>query len=529
MQTLSPEKQNATCEDLSRLDDEAYTKMMHGPATGGKGRTPNHGISSSGVKWRYVVENKVMIPISNKGALLPYEFRVDVYHEIRPDVQKQIQQDREEHMLGHDKDEKSRDGHQNTDDHKKEAQARGQHKKPNKGASTSDVGESKKKAKATSDEKEVHMIGTLRLDLAAYAGKEAEDMGVREKGLVRRYLLRDSKINSMLKLSIRVEQLDGPTDYAAPSLPKQHLFGSLKDFITERPNWLAFDSGMEKHVRKLEAKRDKMYGTQLGLQPSKDSSGGAVNTTGFLANMRAQLKEGRLVFSGPDRIAEQQNKDLGLADKVNGEQTEDHKSESHVKTDSTSGDGYGRSTVPGESRDAMSDSRSPSGGGASIASRTSRRDHTRNNSFSPYAPLSTTSGENRQYFRDLNSNKERDKSGMGGSRKDGSNGRSVEEIIEELFNAPDETYLQKAFGTTWPFLENLRRKETPDDKQEQAAANDNNASKGGQDGEAQKTGNGRQPSGRHKPAGQRPSTIEEDDEEPSRTSAESTRDQKEPG
>ncbi|KAG5365594.1 hypothetical protein CJU90_4687 [Yarrowia sp. C11] len=59
-------------------------------------------------------------------------------------------------------------------------------------------------------------LGRVELDLAEYAQDET---------ITHRYLLRKSKVNSLLNISITMEQLRGDTDYMIPPLSTQHIFG----------------------------------------------------------------------------------------------------------------------------------------------------------------------------------------------------------------------------------------------------------------------------------------------------------------
>ncbi|CAE7213297.1 unnamed protein product [Rhizoctonia solani] len=66
-------------------------------------------------------------------------------------------------------------------------------------------------------------LGVVRLNLAEYAGK----------GLVtRRYLLRESKTNATLKLSIEVKWLSGEQDYIAPQLQKAQIMEGVAGLMS---------------------------------------------------------------------------------------------------------------------------------------------------------------------------------------------------------------------------------------------------------------------------------------------------------
>ncbi|KAH0560096.1 hypothetical protein GP486_003377, partial [Trichoglossum hirsutum] len=67
-------------------------------------------------------------------------------------------------------------------------------------------------------------LGILKLNLAEYA--EGGD-GEGEEGISRRYLMRDSRINSTLKISIAMRQLDGDRNFHAPALKTAPVFGGI--------------------------------------------------------------------------------------------------------------------------------------------------------------------------------------------------------------------------------------------------------------------------------------------------------------
>jgi hypothetical protein len=73
--------------------------------------------------------------------------------------------------------------------------------------------------------KERHALGKLILNLAEYA------LGGQE--IVRRYLLQDSKVNSTLKLGIKMVQLSGVTTYTTPELKKAQVFGGITGLLSD--------------------------------------------------------------------------------------------------------------------------------------------------------------------------------------------------------------------------------------------------------------------------------------------------------
>lgn len=89
-------------------------------------------------------------------------------------------------------------------------------------------------------------LGDVRLNLAEYVeaseptspgpggmnSSEASRAGKEEEGVVRRYLMRDSKINSTLKLGIHMRHVDGTRDYYAPPLRTAPVFGGIAGIIS---------------------------------------------------------------------------------------------------------------------------------------------------------------------------------------------------------------------------------------------------------------------------------------------------------
>jgi hypothetical protein len=88
-------------------------------------------------------------------------------------------------------------------------------------------------------------LGDLKLNLSEYVeasenpatpsspggGANAAGEGNTEEGVVRRYLMQDSKINSTLKLSILMLHTSGPRDYYAPPLRTAPVFGGIAGII----------------------------------------------------------------------------------------------------------------------------------------------------------------------------------------------------------------------------------------------------------------------------------------------------------
>lgn len=54
-----------------------------------------------------------------------------------------------------------------------------------------------------------NVLGRIRLNLSEYVGKSDED----EEGIIRRYLMQDSKVNSTLRVGINMKQVEGDKEF----------------------------------------------------------------------------------------------------------------------------------------------------------------------------------------------------------------------------------------------------------------------------------------------------------------------------
>lgn len=68
-------------------------------------------------------------------------------------------------------------------------------------------------------------LGQVLLNLAEYV-EESEGVDG-EEGVVRRYLMQESKINSTLKIGIAMKQIDGDRNFVAPPLKTAPVFGGI--------------------------------------------------------------------------------------------------------------------------------------------------------------------------------------------------------------------------------------------------------------------------------------------------------------
>ncbi|KAL1961325.1 hypothetical protein VTO42DRAFT_53 [Malbranchea cinnamomea] len=70
-------------------------------------------------------------------------------------------------------------------------------------------------------------LGNVKLNLAEYV-----EQGDGDEGVVRRYLLQDSKINATLKLGILMRQIEGDTNFTAPPLKPATVFSGIAEFVS---------------------------------------------------------------------------------------------------------------------------------------------------------------------------------------------------------------------------------------------------------------------------------------------------------
>ena len=68
-------------------------------------------------------------------------------------------------------------------------------------------------------------LGNVKLNLAEYV--EAVDEDGEDEGITRRYLMQDSKINSTLKVGIRMRQIEGDRNFSCPPLRSAAMFGGI--------------------------------------------------------------------------------------------------------------------------------------------------------------------------------------------------------------------------------------------------------------------------------------------------------------
>ncbi|KAL4941486.1 hypothetical protein BDV06DRAFT_194432 [Aspergillus oleicola] len=73
---------------------------------------------------------------------------------------------------------------------------------------------------------EKNLLGRVKLNLSEYVDKSDDD-----EGIVRRYLMQDSKINSTLKIGIAVQQMEGDRNFTTPPLKSAMAFGGIAGVV----------------------------------------------------------------------------------------------------------------------------------------------------------------------------------------------------------------------------------------------------------------------------------------------------------
>lgn len=72
-------------------------------------------------------------------------------------------------------------------------------------------------------------LGTVKLNLAEYV--DASEQGVEDEGVVRRYLMQDSKINSTLKIGVFLKQTEGDRSFNTPPLRVAPVFSGIAGLV----------------------------------------------------------------------------------------------------------------------------------------------------------------------------------------------------------------------------------------------------------------------------------------------------------
>lgn len=89
------------------------------------------------------------------------------------------------------------------------------------------------------------VLGQVTLNLAQYV-EESDAIDTDDDGVMRRYLMQESKINSTLKIGIGMRQVDGERNYIAPPLNTAPVFGGITGIMANEE--VANEDGREYFV-----------------------------------------------------------------------------------------------------------------------------------------------------------------------------------------------------------------------------------------------------------------------------------------
>jgi hypothetical protein len=93
-------------------------------------------------------------------------------------------------------------------------------------------------------------LGNVKLNLAEYV--EQSDLAPADDddpGVTRRYLMKDSKVNSTLKLGIFMRQTEGDKNYIAPALKTAQVFSGIAGIMAGEQAELEDNGGMVHRTR----------------------------------------------------------------------------------------------------------------------------------------------------------------------------------------------------------------------------------------------------------------------------------------
>jgi hypothetical protein len=76
------------------------------------------------------------------------------------------------------------------------------------------------------------ILGFVRLNLAEYVESSELAAAEGEDGVTRRYLMQESKINSTLKISIYMRQIEGDKNFVAPPLKTAQVFSGIAGIVS---------------------------------------------------------------------------------------------------------------------------------------------------------------------------------------------------------------------------------------------------------------------------------------------------------
>lgn len=77
-------------------------------------------------------------------------------------------------------------------------------------------------------------LGNVKLNLAEYVEQSEMNRTIEgeEPGVTRRYLMQNSKINSTLKISVFMRQIEGDRNFVAPALKTAQVFSGIAGIVS---------------------------------------------------------------------------------------------------------------------------------------------------------------------------------------------------------------------------------------------------------------------------------------------------------
>ncbi|KAJ2915756.1 hypothetical protein MD484_g4700, partial [Candolleomyces efflorescens] len=132
-------------------------------------------------------------------------------------------------------------------------------------------------------------LGEVVLNLAEYVGKGKVE---------RRFLLKESRVNAMLKLSIEVTYASGYTGYVAPPMPKAEILGDIQGLLTMNETLLS-----KKKARVMLARTTSSRSDANGKEVGTSTTLGDETLEGADAEAEVDLKSPGLLEREKDRLA----------------------------------------------------------------------------------------------------------------------------------------------------------------------------------------------------------------------------------
>ncbi|PLN83232.1 N-terminal C2 in EEIG1 and EHBP1 proteins-domain-containing protein [Aspergillus taichungensis] len=168
---------------------------------------------------------------------------------------------------------------------------------------------------ATGGHNDKDLLGRIRLNLAEYVDKSDDD-----EGIVRRYLMQDSKINSTLRIGIVMRQVEGDRNFTTPPLRSAMVFGGITGVVSSEqgdPDDLGRQPSIYTQTREAADLQD-MYRRTLAASWNSRSDDMPAD------KLIEELFSGGVSWSSDTRdspVGKQANDDLRLSDETRAKRT----------------------------------------------------------------------------------------------------------------------------------------------------------------------------------------------------------------